>query len=58
MVEITPPRIESTSDPGPGSRERPAPTHPAKAADPGKPPSLPEIGSPEQDEKHDLDEMA
>jgi hypothetical protein len=60
MVEISPPRIESISDASAGPQEQNAPQHRAKAAAVGKasPPRPPEVGTPEDSEKHELDEMA
>ena len=60
MAEILPPRIESISDPGSGPRDQPEQHPRAKGAVVEKPlpPELPEISPPEEEEKHDLDEMA
>jgi hypothetical protein len=60
MAEITPPHIESISDPPAGSREQTAPRPRAKGAAAGKSslPHTPEISVPEDTEKHKLDEMA
>jgi len=60
MAEITPPRIESISDPNSGSQEQPAQKPRTKVAIGAKPasPPVPEISAPEEDEKHELDEMA
>jgi hypothetical protein len=58
MAEITPPRIESIGDPGP--QDQSSQKSRAKAAVAGKPTSTttPEISTPEEEEKHELDEMA
>jgi hypothetical protein len=60
MAEIAPPRIESIADPGPGTQDQSAHKPRLKAAIAGKPasPSPPEISAPEEEEKHELDEMA
>ena len=60
MADITPSRIESIADPGPGPQDPSARKQRAKAAAAGKPvPShTPEISAPEEEEKHELDEMA
>jgi len=60
MAEITPPHIESISDPFTGPQDQNAPRPRAKAAAVGKhsPPRPPEISAPEDTEKHELDEMA
>jgi hypothetical protein len=60
MVEITPSRIESLADPGSGSQDQFARKPRAKAAVAGKSasPQTPEISAPEEEEKHELDEMA
>ena len=60
MAEITSSRIESISDPNSGPQEQPAQKPRAKAAAAGKPtPShVPEVSAPEEEEKHELDEMA
>ncbi len=60
MAEITPPRIGSIADPGPGPRDQSAHKQPTKAVAAEKPASshTPEIGVPEEAEKHELDEMA
>jgi len=59
MAEITPSRIESIADPGPGPQDQPAQKQHAKTHAAGKPapPHAPEIGASEED-KHELDEMA
>ena len=60
MAEISPPRIESISDPGSGPQDQPGQNprvKPAVAVKLHSPP-LPEISSPEEEEKHALDEMA
>jgi hypothetical protein len=60
MAEISPPRIESIADPGAGPQDQSAQRQHAKAAAVAKaaPAQTPEIGSPGEDEKHNLDEMA
>jgi hypothetical protein len=60
MAEITPPRIESISDANSGPPDQPAPKPRAKAAAAGKPapPHVPEVSAPEEEDKHELDEMA
>jgi len=59
MPEILPPRIESISDPHSGPQEEAAPKPRAKtAAGKPAPPQLPEISAPEEEDKHELDEMA
>jgi hypothetical protein len=63
MAEIPGPRIESITDLGPGSQDQPyqrPSAKPAVAALPAKPapPSTPEIGAPDEEEKPKLDEMA
>jgi hypothetical protein len=60
MAEILPPRIESISDPHSGPQDNPAQTPRAKAVAAGKPapPHSPEISAPEEEDKHELDEMA
>lgn len=60
MAEITPPHIESISDPATASQEQNTPRPRVKAVAAGKPtPSRPpEISAPDDTEKHELDEMA
>ena len=60
MAEIAPPHIESIPDPPTGSQEQNAPRPRAKAVAVGKPSAShpPDIGAPEDTEKHELDEMA
>ncbi|MBZ5642907.1 MAG: hypothetical protein LAO19_09130 [Acidobacteriia bacterium] len=59
MAEIVSPRIESIFDPRPGSQEQSAKHARPKDKAAGKPQQqLPEISQPEEDEKHELDEMA
>jgi hypothetical protein len=60
MAEITPPRIESISDPNSGPRDQPAQKPRAKAAVAAKsvPQQAPEVSAPEEEDKHELDEMA
>jgi hypothetical protein len=60
MAEISGPRVENITDPGPGSQDQPYPKPNAKVADPAKPvpPVTPEIGVPDEEEKRKLDEMA
>jgi hypothetical protein len=62
MADILPPRIESISDPHSGPRDQPAPNPRVKAAVAAKshlpPPLVPAIGSAEEEEKHELDELA
>jgi hypothetical protein len=60
MAEISPPRIESISDPNSGPQDQPAPNPRAKqdvAAKPA-PPRVPEVSAPEEEDQHQLDEMA
>jgi hypothetical protein len=60
MAEIAPAPIESIVDPGPGPQDQPAHKQRTKAAAAEEPVSsnTPEIGVPEEAEKHELDEMA
>jgi hypothetical protein len=62
MAEIAPSRIEPIADPGPGPgpQDQSASKQHAKAAAFGKHGTspTPEIGAPEAEEKHELDEMA
>ncbi|MBZ5659223.1 MAG: hypothetical protein LAO08_02345 [Acidobacteriia bacterium] len=59
MAEIVSPRIESIFDPGPGPQDLSAKSARPKAKGAGKsPPQVPEISQPEDEEKHELDEMA
>jgi hypothetical protein len=60
MAEITSSRIESISDPNSGPQDQQHQKPHAKAAAAGKPatPHLPEVSAPEEEEKHELDEMA
>jgi hypothetical protein len=60
MVEIVPPHIESISDPGAGSRDQPGPKPRARAVGAAKPhpPHLPDISPAEEEDKHELDELA
>ena len=59
MAEIVSPRIESISDPGPGTQDQFAKNARHKAKDSEKsPPHVPEISQPEEEDKHELDEMA
>jgi hypothetical protein len=60
MADILHPRIEPLSDPNPEPRENPPQNPRAKAAAHGKasPTHVPEISAPEEEDKHDLDEMA
>lgn len=60
MAEILSPRIESITDPGPGPQDQSAKKTRLKTTAPGKPPPphVPEISQPEEEEKHELDEMA
>jgi hypothetical protein len=60
MADILPARIESISDPNSGAQDRPAPKRHAKLSPcliPVQPP-VPKVSSPEEEEKHNLDEMA
>ena len=63
MAEISAPRIESISDHSSDSaakQEQAAQNPRVKTVNTAKPaqPQVPEISSPEEEEKHDLDEMA
>ncbi len=60
MAEIVPSRIGSISDSNSGPQDKPAPKPRAKAAVVGKrePPHLPEISAAEEEDWHELDEMA
>jgi hypothetical protein len=60
MADIVTPRIESISEPHTGPHDQPAPKQNAKGAAAGKtsPLSVPQIGTPEEEDKHKLDEMA
>ena len=60
MAEIVRPRIESISDPNAGLRDQPAPKPRVRAAGAAKPhpPSPPDISSAEEEDKHELDELA
>jgi len=60
MPEISGPRSEAIADLGPGSQDEPYQAKPAKpvSARKVKPPNVPEIGTPDDDEKLKLDEMA
>jgi hypothetical protein len=60
MAEIAPPRIEPIADPGTGPQDQSAQNQHAKAAALAKavPKKPPDIGSPGEDEKHKLDELA
>jgi hypothetical protein len=60
MAEITPPRIESTSDPNSRPQDQPLKRPRVKAAPAQKPASSPslEVSGPDEEEKHELDEMA
>jgi hypothetical protein len=60
MAEIVPPRIGSISDPNSGPQDQPAPKPRAKAFVSTKPdpPPVPDISSAEEEDKHELDEMA
>jgi hypothetical protein len=60
MAEIVPPRIGSISDPNSGPQDQPAPKPRAKAVVSTKPdpPPVPDISSAEEEDKHELDEMA
>jgi hypothetical protein len=62
MAEIAPSRIEPIADPGPGpgSQDQTASKQRTKAAAAGKHvlSPTPEIGAPEAEDKHELDEMA
>jgi hypothetical protein len=60
MAEITPPRIGSTSDPNPRPQDQPLKRPRVKAAS-AKKPALShsaEVSAPDEEEKHELDEMA
>jgi hypothetical protein len=60
MAEIVPPRMGSISDPNSGSPDQPAPKPRVKAAVAHKPvpPPAPDISPMEEEDKHELDEMA
>ena len=60
MAEIAPPHIESIADTGTGTPEQPAEKSRVKTPPEAKtaPPKAPAIGNPEEQEKHNLDEMA
>jgi hypothetical protein len=60
MAEILPPRIGSISDPNSGPQDQPAPKSRAKAVVTLKPepPSDPDLNSAEEEDTHELDEMA
>jgi hypothetical protein len=60
MAEIAPPHIEPISDPSAGSQERNASRDRARTVGAGKvhSPRPPEVGAPEESERHELDEMA
>jgi hypothetical protein len=60
MADITPPRIESISDPNSGLQDQPPPKPRVKAAAAGKPapPHVPQVSAPGEEEIHELDEMA
>ena len=60
MAEIKPPRIGSISDPNSGPPDQPAQEPRARAAAAGKPAPIrvPEVSAPEEEDKHNLDEMA
>jgi hypothetical protein len=60
MADISGPRSEAISDLGPGSQDEPYQAAPAKRVAPPKtkPADVPEIGTPDAEEKLNLDEMA
>jgi hypothetical protein len=60
MGDILPPRIEPLSQPKSGPQEQPAPKPRPKAIPAEKlaPIPDPDIGAPDEDENHNLDEMA
>jgi hypothetical protein len=60
VAEIVPPRIESIADPNSGSQDQPAPKPRVKAVVATKPdpPHVPDISPAEEEDKHELDEMA
>jgi len=60
MADITSPRIESIPESRSGTRDTPDRKQQAKAAAAGKQASIPapQIGAPEEEDKHNLDEMA
>jgi hypothetical protein len=60
MAEIVPPRIELISDPNSGPQDQPAPKPRHKAVVASKPAPLrvPDISCAEEEDEHELDEMA
>jgi hypothetical protein len=61
VPEISPPRIDSISDPNRRSQDEPAKKPRIKPSPPEKPAPLhaPEVShTPEEEDKHELDEMA
>ncbi len=60
MAEIVPSRIDSLSDPNSGPQDQPARKPRAKAATAEKPNPAPDpdLGPPDEQDKHKLDEMA
>ena len=62
MAEIAPSRIEPIADPGPGpgpqDQSDPKPRTKAAAVVKHVPLYTPEIGAPEAEDQHELDEMA
>jgi hypothetical protein len=60
MAEIAPPRSSSISDPNSGAQDQPAKKPRPKSNPAEKPPSAPapEVSAPDEEDKHELDEMA
>lgn len=60
MPDISPPRIAPISDTNSGPQDQPAKKPRAKPAPPEKPAVLPvpKVSTPDDEDKHELDEMA
>ena len=59
MAEIAPPRINSISDPNSEPQDHPAKkTRVKPSAGKSVPARAPEISTPDEEDKHELDEMA
>jgi hypothetical protein len=60
VAEISPPRVESISDPNPRSQDQPAKKPRVKpvAGQQPAPPHAPEVSTPDDEDKHELDELA